>query len=68
MSNKLKTSGLNVDVRSLKLWVSANLPYGSHLREVLLVEEDFLPTEEFLVKIKAWLKLCDLESDQIPQR
>jgi len=53
----------DVDLRRLKIWASANLPLGSHLREVILIEEDSFPAEEFLVKLRIWLKLGDLESE-----
>jgi len=51
-----------INIKSLKLWASANLPVGSPLREVMLIEDDFLSAQDFLVKLKGWLKLSDLES------
>ena len=45
---------MTVDVKPLK-WFALKLPGNHPLRALLLVEEDELPVEEFLVKVKTWL-------------
>lgn len=46
-----------VNIKSLKLFAYEKLPEGSPLREVLLVENDEITVEEFLIKMDLWLKL-----------
>ena len=50
-----------VDIHRVKLWVKSNLPEISHLREILLLEEDLISVYEFLAKMDIWLKLIELE-------
>jgi hypothetical protein len=59
----------NVNINRLKLWAKRNLPSGSHLRELLLIEKDLLTIDEFLSKMDVWLKLIHLENSfTIPWR
>jgi hypothetical protein len=51
----------NINIAQLKQWASETLPHESALRQVLLHENDSVGTEEYLIKIPIWLKLCDLE-------
>ena len=50
-----------MDIRSLKAWATRNLPRGSKLREIIILDEDRLTAEAFLAKMQVWLTLCDLE-------
>ena len=49
-----------VDIRPLKQFAASKLPSDHSLRTVLLVEEDTLPAEEFLAKVKMWVKLANV--------
>jgi len=55
----------HVDIHGIKLWVKANLPAISHLRGILLLEEDLLTVDEFLAKMDIWLKLIELEGHSL---
>jgi len=46
-----------VDIRALKAFVFAKYPKDSAIYEVILTEQDFLGTSEFLAKVSVWLKL-----------
>ncbi|MBS7658123.1 MAG: hypothetical protein ABIM42_08505 [candidate division WOR-3 bacterium] len=48
-------------MKSLKDFALNNLPKGSVLREVLLMEKDELEVNEFLIKMDVWLKLFKME-------
>lgn len=50
-----------IDIRKLKQWSIRYLKQGSKLREILVLEDDFLLPEEYLAKMDVWLKLVDLE-------
>lgn len=50
-----------LDIRRLKRWVLKHLEPGSKLREVILLEEDYLIPEEYLAKLDVWLKLYNIE-------
>jgi hypothetical protein len=54
-----------VDIHRVKLWAKVNLPVISHLREILLLEEDLLSVDEFLAKIDIWIKLIELEGHSL---
>ncbi len=43
--------GEQVDIHELKVWAKANLPATSTLFGLLLLEEDLLAVDEFLVKM-----------------
>ena len=51
----------SLDIRRLKHWVIKQLKPDSKLREVILLEEDYLLPEEYLAKLGVWLKLYDIE-------
>ena len=51
-----------VDIRGLKRWVAMHLEQDSRLREVVLLEPDYLGAEDYVSKLGVWLKLYDLES------
>ena len=51
-----------VDIRLLKWWVAKHLGEGSRLREVVLLEPDYLGAMDYVSKVGVWLKLYDLES------
>jgi hypothetical protein len=50
-----KKAGL-LDIRQLKAFV-AKLPRGHPLRELLLLERDWLTASEFLAKAETWMTL-----------
>ena len=54
-----------VDIHRVKLWAKVNLSEISHLREILLLEEDHLSVYEFLAKMDIWLKLVELEGHSL---
>jgi hypothetical protein len=49
-----------VNIYNIKQWAKANLPMKSHLRRILLLEENVLGVEEFL-EMDLWLKLFELD-------
>ena len=51
-----------VNLKPLKRFASDGLPRGSHLRELILLEPDELPVEEFLSRLGTWLRLQRLEA------
>lgn len=53
-----------VDIRRLKNWARKNLRGDSSLRELIMLDEDRMPSEAFLAKMDAWLSLYDIESDR----
>lgn len=53
-----------VDLRPLKKWVFCRLPQSSLLRELILMEEDFLSPESFLAKMEIWLWISEKETDE----
>jgi len=50
-----------IDTRPLKKVAAEKLPRDSVLRDVILSEEDFLSSEEFLIRVKVWLRLFGAE-------
>ncbi|MEM2614459.1 MAG: hypothetical protein QXO15_09615 [Nitrososphaerota archaeon] len=54
-------SSKRLSMKSLKDFALNNLPKGSVLREVLLMEKDELEVNEFLIKMDIWLKLFKME-------
>ena len=54
-----------VDIHRVKLWAKVNLSEISHLREILLLEEDLLSVYEFLAKMNIWIKLIELEGHSL---
>jgi len=50
-----------VDIRPLKVFVQHRLPKRSLLRELILVEDDFISAWVFLASVRLWLRLLDLE-------
>ncbi|MEM3733276.1 MAG: hypothetical protein QXK81_07225 [Candidatus Bathyarchaeia archaeon] len=54
-------SSKRLSMKSLKDFALNNLPKGSVLREVLLMEKDELEVNEFLIKMDVWLKLFKME-------
>ena len=54
-----------VDIHRVKLWAKSNLPTISHLRGILLLEEDLLSVDEFLAKMDIWIKLIELEGHSL---
>jgi len=60
----LRTIKGTISIAQLKQWASEALPHDSALRQVLLYENDSISTNEFLIKISIWCKLCDLEDQR----
>jgi len=52
-----QVSRRHVNLRALKVFVRERLPSGSPLREVILIEDNEIPVNEFVGKIKTWLTL-----------
>ncbi len=50
-----------VDIRRLKQWARIHLKPDSKLREIIILEDDYLLPEEYLSKMDVWLKLSKLE-------
>jgi len=50
-----------IDIRSLKN-SAFRLPSDHPLRTVLMLEDDWLPPNAFLVKAGVWLRLLELEA------
>ncbi len=50
-----------IDIRSLKS-LAFRLPSGHPLRAVLMLENDWLPPDRFLVNVGVWLRLLKLEA------
>ena len=50
-----------VDIRRLKHWAGMHLKSESKLREIIILEDDYLLPEEYLSKMDVWLKLSNLE-------
>jgi hypothetical protein len=54
-----------VDVRPLKEWCRRNLPENSPLRSVILVEDEYIPSQDLVGRVKVWLRLLR-ESSLMP--
>ena len=50
-----------VDIRPLKAFVQRRFPKRSLLRELILVEDDFISAWVFVASVRLWLRLLDLE-------
>ena len=50
-----------VDIRPLKAFIQRRFPKRSLLRELILAEDDFIPPWVFVVNVRLWLRLLDLE-------
>ena len=50
-----------VDMKPLKVWVSENLPPSSELRQLIQRENDEVPINEYLEKMKVWWILSEIE-------
>jgi len=50
-----------IDIRSLKS-LTSKLSHSHPLRIVLILEDDWLPPDRFLVKVGVWLRLLELEA------
>jgi hypothetical protein len=51
-----------VDIRPLKELARRRLPARSRLRELILLEEDFLPAWLYVSYVGVWLRLLSLEA------
>lgn len=51
---------LKVSIKDLKTF-ALTLPKGSHLRDLILSEDDELGVDEFLSKMDDWLRLLRME-------
>ncbi|MCD6241332.1 hypothetical protein J7K27_07440 [Candidatus Bathyarchaeota archaeon] len=51
-----------VNIRSLRKFVDETFPRNSVLRELILGEPDQINVQEFLTKMKIWLRLLRMES------
>ena len=63
-TNTLRVKNGVICIVQVKQWARETLSSGSALFQVLLHENDSISTEEFLIKIPIWLKLCDLEDQR----
>ena len=52
-----------LDIRGLKKW-ARSLSMDSKLRELILLEDDHLPVNEYLVKMMVWISLSRLEDKE----
>lgn len=50
-----------VNLKKLKIFALENLRENSRLRKLLLLDDEELAPEEFLVKLDVWLKLLKME-------
>ena len=50
-----------VQMKRFKVWAAENLPPSSELRKVLHIEEDEIPIEEYIERMKVWLMLGDIK-------
>ena len=46
-------------MRKLKEFAATDIPKDHPLRDVLLMEKDFLTPEEFIAKLEIWMHLMD---------
>jgi len=51
-----------VNIKPLQNWVIESLSPSSTLRNVVLTENQYLDSYEFLAKIPIWMKLLDIET------
>ena len=52
-----------VDIRGFKKW-ARSLSRESKLRELILLEDDYLPIDEYLVKMMVWVSLSRIEEKE----
>jgi len=50
-----------IDLAPLKEFVMAKLSDYPFTRKIILEEEPMVPSHEFLIKVKTWLKLLEKE-------
>ena len=50
-----------VNLKKLKVFALENLRENSRLRKLLLLEDEELAPEDFVVKLDVWLKLLKME-------
>ena len=59
-TRKLETCDYNygyINIKKMKIFAYEKLPKDSHLRNVLLIEDDEISVDEFLTSSKIWLRL-----------
>lgn len=54
-----------VSTQPLKSFAKENLKHYPMLRRLILEEADRLPDQEFVTKVKMWLRLLSTESDLV---
>ncbi len=59
-----KSSSHAVRMKPLKEWASRKLPAESHLRQLILGEDDEMEVDEFLGRLPAWDGLARLEQQE----
>jgi len=52
-----------IDIRPLKGFARKHLEGYPIVRELILSDNDRLPVEEFVMKVKIWLRLLEAEKD-----
>jgi len=52
-----------VDIRDLKQW-ARSLSMDSKLCELILLEDDYIPVDEYLVKMMVWISLSRIEDKE----
>ena len=52
-----------LDIRRLKQWANTNLHNYPKLREIILLDQDYLTQEQYLTKLDIWLKLYNIEKN-----
>ncbi len=52
-----------VDIRGLKQW-ARSLSVDSKLCELILLEDDHIPVDEYLVKMMVWISLSRIEDKE----
>ena len=63
MAQSLILQSKTVDIRGLKRW-ARSLSRDSKLRELILLEDDHIPVDEYLVKMMIWISLSRLEDKE----
>ncbi|MEM2507398.1 MAG: hypothetical protein QXF61_10190 [Nitrososphaeria archaeon] len=53
-----------INIKSLRKFVDDKFPGNSLIKYLVLSEPDQMPAEEFLVKMKLWLRLLRMESNK----
>jgi len=60
--NSKQHTNQKVNIKPLQNWVIESLSPSSALRNVVLTENQYLDSYEFLAKIPIWMKLLDIET------